>query len=206
MRQKHGLLLFIAACIPGCGQMHQGYMKRGVSLMLAFCAILAIAFFINLGELCIFLPLIWLYSFFDSYNLRSRIGEGTEPEDAFLFGLSEMDSAKLSALCRKRHSLIGWALVLLGVYMSYGMVVNWIFDIVGYYFDLWWLRDILLYGLPRLVVTVLIIVLGLWFIRGPKKAPTDDIPIFVPPAEEAHSPEADSAVEGEEVTRHDESV
>lgn len=204
MRQKHGLLLFIATCIPGCGQMHQGYMKRGVSLMLAFCTLLAIAFFINLGELCIFLPLIWLYSFFDSYNLRSRIAEGTEPEDAFLFGLSDMDSAKLSALCRKRHSLIGWALVFLGVYMSYGMVVDWIFNIVGYYFDLWWLREILLYGLPRLVVTVLIIVLGLWFIRGPKKEADDDIPAFVPPAEEARSPETEAA--GEEVPHHDESV
>ena len=30
MKRKHGFLLFIAACIPGCGEMYQGYMKRGI--------------------------------------------------------------------------------------------------------------------------------------------------------------------------------
>ena len=33
MNRKHGLLLFLCACIPGCGQMYQGYMRRGVSLL-----------------------------------------------------------------------------------------------------------------------------------------------------------------------------
>ena len=33
MRRKHGLLLFIASCIPGCGEMYQGYMKRGISIL-----------------------------------------------------------------------------------------------------------------------------------------------------------------------------
>ena len=43
MRPKQGLLLFITSCLSGCGQMYQGYMKRGVSLLLGFFVILAIA-------------------------------------------------------------------------------------------------------------------------------------------------------------------
>lgn len=45
MRPKQGLLLFITSCLSGCGQMYQGYMKRGVSLLLGFFVILAIAGF-----------------------------------------------------------------------------------------------------------------------------------------------------------------
>lgn len=50
-----------------------------------------------------------------------------------------------------------------------------------------WLYGLLRYGLPRLVITVLVILLGLWFIRGPKdKTPIDDeIPPFAPPASSA---------------------
>ena len=81
-----------------------------------------------------------------------------------------------------------------------------------------WLYSLLRYGLPRVVITVLVILLGLWFIRGPKaKAPIDDdIPPFTPPAagpapsagadpmEEtaADSSAAVNAPEGEE-DRHD---
>lgn len=183
MRQKHGLLLFLATCIPGCGQMHQGYMKRGVSLLLAFCGVLALSVLLNLGELAIFLPLVWLYAFFDSYNLRSQIAQNSEPEDAYLFGLSDVDNAKLKTLCRTHHSVIGWALLALGAFLFYRMAIGWVADLLSPLFDTWWLYSLLAYDVPRLLATVLLIALGLWFLRGPKKAgPEDDIPVFTPPA------------------------
>jgi hypothetical protein len=190
MKQKHGLLLFLATCIPGCGQMHQGYMKRGISLLLAFCGIFALAILLELGALATFMIVVWLYAFFDSYNLRVRIGEGTAAEDAFLFGLSDMDSERLAALCRKRHSLIGWALLLAGVYLLYHTVAGSVISLLAPFFDIWWLHSLLMYDLPRLVFTVVIIALGLWFIRGPKKHAPEDIPVFVPPASAPESPSA----------------
>ena len=117
MTHRNGFLLFISSCLSGCGQMYQGYMKRGLSLLLAFCLILFASTYFFLGALALFLPVIWLYAFFDSYALRSQLAAGTAPEDAFLFGLSDMDSKRLGELLRKRHSLIGWALVVVGVYM-----------------------------------------------------------------------------------------
>ena len=186
MTPKNGFLLFIASCLSGCGQMYQGYMKRGVSLLLAFCLVLFASTYFFLGTLALFLPVIWLYAFFDSYSLRSRLAAGTAPEDAFLFGLSDMDSKRLGELLRRRHSLIGWALVILGVYMLYDMLL----DQMGGLFFGWfgeWLYSLLRYGLPRVAVTVLVILLGLWFIRGPRaKSPIDDdIPPFTPPAPDA---------------------
>lgn len=181
MTPKNGFLLFITSCLSGCGQMYQGYMKRGLSLLLAFFLVIFVSTYFYLGTLVLFLPVIWAYAFFDSYSLRSQISAGTAPEDAFLFGLSDMDSKRLGELLRKRHSLIGWVLVAVGAYMLYDMVL----DQLGGLFFGWfgeWLYSLLRYSLPRVVITVLVILLGLWFIRGPKAPAEDDIPSFTPPA------------------------
>ena len=217
MTPKNGFLLFIASCLSGCGQMYQGYMKRGLSLLLSFFLVIFVSTYFYLGTLALFLPVIWLYAFFDSYALRSQLSAGTAPEDAFLFGLSDMDSKRLGALLHKRHSLIGWVLVAVGVYMLYDMLMGQLSNLFFGWFGEW-LYSLLRYGLPRVVITVLVILLGLWFIRGPKaKAPIDDdIPPFTPPAagpapsagadpmEEtaADSSAAVNAPEGEE-DRHD---
>ena len=181
MKRKHGLLLFIAACIPGCGEMYQGYMKRGISILTAFCAVFALAVFLEIGALAVLMLPVWLYAFFDSYNLRSLLDQGAAPADAFLFGLSDMDSRQMSALLQKRHSLVGWGLVALGVCILYTTVADWVVDFLGQFFDSWWLYSILLYDVPRLAVTIGIIALGIWFIRGPKAPPAGDIPAFTPP-------------------------
>ena len=134
MKRKHGLLLFIAACIPGCGEMYQGYMKRGVSILTAFCAVFALAVFLEIGALSVLMMPLWLFSFFDSYNLRGRSDAQAEANpDAYLFGLSDMDSRRMNDLLRKRHSLVGWGLVLLGVYVLFETVVGRLLNIICEY-------------------------------------------------------------------------
>lgn len=184
MKRKQGLLFFISSCIPGGGQMHQGYMKRGMSLLTIFCGIFAIAAFLHIGALTALMAPVWLYAFFDSYNLRARLDGGAAPADAFLLGLDQVDGERMALLCRKSHSLVGWALVALGVCILYSTVVSWVVDILGQFFDSWWLYGILLDAVPRLAVTIGIIALGVWFIRGPKVPPAGDIPTFTPPQAE----------------------
>lgn len=183
-----GCKFFAASCVPGCGQMYQGYMKRGLSLMLVFSALLAVAVFLEMGALAVMLVPVWLYSFFDGYNLRRRlegamVEDGAEP-DAYLFDIPEMDGRRLSEIMGRRHSVIGWTLVILGGYMLYQELVSRIFRNFWselYYFMRW--------DVPRMLLTVLIILLGVWFIRGPKKRPERQDPPYaftppVPPAEE----------------------
>ena len=62
-------------------------------------------------------------------------------------------------------------------------MAGWVVDFLGQFCDSWWLHSILTYDVPRLAVTVGIIALGIWFIRGPKTPPADDIPPFTPPQE-----------------------
>lgn len=186
MRLIRGILFFIFSCIPGCGQMHQGYMKRGISQTVLCCGVLAVAVFLEIGALAILLVPLWLYSFFDSYNLRRQRMDGTEDDDAYLFGMSDLDTRRLSELFAKRHSLIGWALVLLGLYALYqtvvGQLMRWLRDLFP-----WtdWLYDLLVWDAPRILGTLLIIALGLWFIRGPRKKAPEEIPTFTPGPETA---------------------
>lgn len=180
-----GILLLICACVPGCGQMQQGYMKRGISQTIAFSAMLAVAIFLEIGALACFLAPLWAYSFFDAYNLRRLTREGMPQEDAYLFGLSDMDSKRLEELVSKRHSLIGWVLVSVGVLVMWQNFARTLYDLLMSLFggdDAWWIYD-LMHGVPRMVVTLLIIALGIWFIRGPRKKPEDSIPDFTPPEE-----------------------
>ena len=181
MRLIRAILFFTFSCIPGCGQMHQGYMKRGISQTILCCGVLAVAVFLEIGALAILLVPLWLYSFFDSYNLRRLRMDGTEDEDAYLFGMSDLDSRRLSELFSKRHSLIGWTLVLLGLYALYRIVVGQLMRWISELFP-WmdWLYNLLVWDAPRILGTLLIIALGIWFIRGPKKRAPEEIPAFTP--------------------------
>jgi TM2 domain-containing membrane protein YozV len=190
--RKNGFFMFVTSCIPGCGQMYQGYMNRGISLTLLFFGICVLMVFLNFEALLFLLFPVWLYAYFDSYNLRSRVENGAPEDDAFLFGLGNTDGEKLSTLLRKRHSLMGWLLVGTGIYMLYDRIVHRFASFLWQYEHLNWLYELLVYDIPRFAVSLVVIWLGLWFIRGPKAVPAEEeIPAFTPPA----APEAPDAQE-----------
>ncbi|WP_312635742.1 hypothetical protein [Oscillibacter sp.] len=185
MTRKNPFLLFLSACIPGCGQMYQGYMKRGLSLMSLFAVIIGLATWLYFGQLALALPVLWLYSFFDTYNLSRALQNDEAEPDAYPLGISLMDGEQFSRLLAKRHSLVGWVLVLAGLYGMWQMVAysfsTLLSDLLG--FDFYWLAST---KLPQLILFLLIIALGVWFIRGPKPRPEDDgFTGFTPPCDAA---------------------
>lgn len=170
------------ACVPGCGQMCQGYMKRGISQTIIATALLFIAVFLEMGVLAVLIAPLWLYSFFDSFNLRRQIRDGLAPEDEFMFGMSEMDSRKLSRILSRRGSLIGWVLVAVGLYNVYQIFARRLLGTLSDHFPIFdWLYGLLVWDMPRILGSVLILGLGLWFIRGPKVHIEDDEP-YTPPS------------------------
>ena len=175
------------ACVPGCGQMCQGYLKRGISQTIIFSALAFIAVFLEMGALTVLIAPLWAYSFFDSFNLRRQVRDGLAPEDEFMFGLSEMDSQKLTRILSRRGSLIGWLLVALGLYSLYMILARHVLGVLrgNFFFD--WLYDLLVWDMPRILGTVLIVALGIWFIKGPK-APKEDGPSYTPPKGPAEPP------------------
>ena len=62
---KNGLLTLLFAFIPGAGQMYQGYMKRGLSLMLMCCAICVLAMLF--APIALFLLLVFSLRNFQTF-------------------------------------------------------------------------------------------------------------------------------------------
>ena len=98
---RNGFLTFCCAFIPGAGQMYQGYMKRGLSLILAACCIGMAGTL--LSPVMLLLAVVWMYSFFDTFNLRAQIIASAAPEDDYLFHFDPHDK-KLARALLDSHS------------------------------------------------------------------------------------------------------
>ncbi|MEE0757231.1 hypothetical protein [Allofournierella sp.] len=168
--QKNGFLTLCFSFIPGAGQMYQGYMKRGVTQVLLFVIPLMIGG-VFLPVLMVLSAVVYMYSFFDSLNLRAQLRQGAAPADAFLFSWDGGED--LARLVERRHHLIGWALVVLGVAGLYqGFVSPWLYRLVGligWDTALGQLLNQVVRGIPGLAVGLVFIGLGLWLIKGGKK-------------------------------------
>lgn len=167
--KKNGILTLLFACIPGAGQMYQGYMKRGLSLITLF--FLCIMAGMLLEPLVLTALIVWMYSFFDTFNLRAQFIAGTAPADDYLVHFNTKD-ARLTLFFRDSHKLVGWGLIALGGLVAYENVIMRVFGDV-----MWrWGQNnpvfrafyLMLDELPQIVTCVALIVCGLWLVRGPK--------------------------------------
>ena len=167
--KKNGILTLLFACIPGAGQMYQGYMKRGLSLITLF--FLCIMAGMLLEPLVLTALIVWMYSFFDTFNLRAQFIAGTAPADDYLVHFNSKD-ARLTLFFRDSHKLVGWALIALGAMVAYQ---NIIMRVLGDVMWRWGQNSpffravyLMLDELPEVVVCVALIVCGVWLVRGPK--------------------------------------
>ena len=155
---KKDFLTFIFACIPGAGQMYYGYMKRGLSLITLFC--IGVILGAIVGPLIVVCPIVWMYSFFDTYDLVRRITRGEPREDSLLFFENLESIASLRRVFPSGNRIIGWVLIALGIWALYSSVIEpLISKILG-----WYVTNMI----PTLVVAVLLILGGVWLLRGPR--------------------------------------
>ncbi len=174
--QKNGILTFLFAFIPGAGQMYQGYMKRGLSLLLMCCVIFMLATIFS--PVMFVILVIWMYSFFDTFNLRAQIAAGTAPEDDYLVHFDPKDK-RLMQMMLDSHKLVGWALIAFGGLIAYeNILMEALNDLM------WrWGRDnpffrafyLVMDRLPTVMICVALIICGIWLVKGPKitKKPDD---------------------------------
>lgn len=118
--KKNGILTLLFAFIPGAGQMYQGYMKRGLSLMLMAAAISMAAMLIP--PIAFALLVVFMYSFFDTFNLRAQISMGTAPEDDYLVHFDPQDK-RLARMMMDSHKLVGWCLIATGALIAYEQII-----------------------------------------------------------------------------------
>lgn len=118
--KKNGILTLLFAFIPGAGQMYQGYMKRGLSLVLMAAAICMASALIP--RIVVVLLVVFMYSFFDTFNLRAQISMGTAPEDDYLVHFDPQDK-RLARMMMDSHKLVGWCLIATGALIAYEQII-----------------------------------------------------------------------------------
>ena len=168
--KKNGILTFLFAFVPGAGQMYQGYMKRGLSLITLFFLCI-MAGMLLLEPLVLTALIVWMYSFFDTFNLRAQFIAGTAPADDYLVHINWKDK-RMQDFMMDSHKLLGWGLIALGAMVAYQNIIMRVLGDV-----MWrWGQDnpifraiyLMLDALPQIVVCVALIVCGMWLVRGPK--------------------------------------
>ena len=173
--KKNIFLTFCFACVPGAGQMYQAYMKRGVSLMGLFAGICGVMVFLQFSALGFILPVIFAYSFFDTFRIRNQTAEqAVQSPDEYFIHASQLFGEDAKALLAKRHTLIGWGCIGLGAVLLYSNFVRplawrlldsssigrWVYEIVS--------------GLPQLALIGALFMLGMMLLRGPKAKKEED--------------------------------
>lgn len=203
--KKNGILTFLFAFVPGAGQMYQGYMKRGLSLITLFFLCI-MAGMLLLEPLVLTALIVWMYSFFDTFNLRAQFIAGTAPADDYLVHFNTKD-ARLTLFFRDSHKLVGWALIAFGALIAYeNIIMNLLNDV------LWrWGRDSVVFRafylvmdrLPDVVLCVALILCGAWLVRGPQKAGKKQAEAQEDAAGDADFPEYHAMSDAPEMTLSD---
>lgn len=173
--KKNGFLTFIFACIPGAGQMYYGYMQRGLSIaMMLILCVMAATVIQPLLFLCL---VIWMYSFFDTYDLIRHMAAGEPKEDSLLV-LGNYEEVK--KLVPQHNRLIGWGLIGFGVWALYDLLIgNWVYKILTNVLGYGHAWDII-NGIPNLVVGGLLVFAGfkLLNMHPAKKNSDDELPPY----------------------------
>ena len=194
---KNGILTFLFAFCPGAGQMYQGYMKRGLSLITMFCVAFGAGTLLEV--LYVAMPIVWMYSFFDTFNLRAQIIADTAPADDYLVHFDPRDKRLARALLDS-HKLVGWLLIAFGALIAYqNLIMNIFGDLVyrwGHSSPVFRALYLVMASLPDVVVCVVLIVCGVWLVKGPHPAKKPDASKDVPEDAdfcEYHADEPDNA-------------
>lgn len=177
--KKNRFLTFCFSCIPGVGQMYLGFIKRGFSILLIFCAFSFITSVLYSATW--FLPVIWFTSFFDALNIGNKLRLGDIIVDDYLL-INDKDLYHVFQIQKDKWSgrvpkYVGVSILCIGVYSLFDQF----FDKI-----MWYLQDIIdpsLYNIirsfwgdiPQFVVSIIIILIGVHLIKKPKHEFKDDL-------------------------------
>lgn len=121
--KKNLFLTFCFSFVPGAGQMYQGYMKRGISIMILFGFVVALTSISSTPILAIPLPIIFAYSFFDTYNIRNNILNEKTPKDEYIWNDFKDDNVLKDFRNKKINNIFGILLVFIGIYILLNSVI-----------------------------------------------------------------------------------
>lgn len=159
--KKNGFFTFCFSFIPGAGQMYQGYMKRGGSILIVLTILFMLTVIISTPIMTFPILALFAYSFFDTFNIRNRIGTNNEIKDEYIWDNKEVIDIKSKFNITKRHNFVGGLLIIFGVYILLNSVIA---DLA---YDIPYLRvfaRLLTNYLPPIIIATICIMVGIKFI------------------------------------------
>ena len=157
IRKKSKGWTFICSLLPGAGEMYMGFMKQGVSIMGLFFATIAVAATLNIGPLTIVLP----------YSLSDE--EFYALEDDYIFHLDRI--LPINQWSKQQNKIVAGILIIAGICIFWNECVDYL---IGSWIYVWFSESIansisqFLHTLPRLVIAVILICVGIRMIKGKK--------------------------------------
>lgn len=130
--KKNLFLTFCFSLVPGAGQMYQSYMKRGMSILILFSAFCAIFLTVSIPLFAIPLPVICIYSFFDTFNIRNYMDKEEKIKDKYIWDVVDLEDLKKSLNLPNTKKILGVVLIFAGIYI----LISNIFPQMLYDFDL----------------------------------------------------------------------
>lgn len=165
-KKKNKILTFCFSFMPGAAEMYMGFLRTGLSLMCRFLFSVIILGSLRLDELAVSIGIIiWFYSFFHANHLASLSDEEfAEVKDEYF--------ASESTLLGNINWAQRYQKVIAGLLITGGVILLWntATDIVRNYLPeyVWQVMNTVGNYVPRVVVAVVIIIVGIKLIRGRK--------------------------------------
>ena len=169
MRQKRGkFTTFLYSLIPGAAEMYMGFMKKGISLMAVFILCFVVPSVLRVSDVFIlFAVLVWFYSFFHARNLAScKEEEFQQLSDEYVWS-SFIEGKEIKIT---NPSLRKWGAIILivyGVTQLWHTIARWIYYLIPDY--MWEVASMFVDEVPRVLVALVIIIVGLKLIAGKKE-------------------------------------
>ena len=169
MRRKRGnFSTFLFSLIPGAAEMYMGFMKKGISLMTIFILCFVVPSVLRFSDVFIlFALLVWFYSFFHARNLAACTEEELRAlKDEYVWSsLIEGKEIKITNPTLRKWGAI--VLIVYGVIQLWDTISRWIYYLIPDH--MWEVASMFVDEIPRIMVAVVIIIIGLKLIAGKKE-------------------------------------
>ncbi|MDE6529865.1 MAG: hypothetical protein K2K96_03725 [Lachnospiraceae bacterium] len=173
IKKKNKFFTFIFSLLPGAGEMYMGFMKMGVSLMSCFFLTAMLASIGMYDFMILIAVIVWFYSFFHVHNLAGLPDETFyEVKDAYLLPFAGMEGEKI-IITGTYRKVVAVILIFIGVS---GLLKSFYYVTADYlpFMVRVIISDFMFYYFPRTALSIAIIVLGIYMIRGKKKQMEDE--------------------------------
>ena len=170
-RKKNTFFTFIFSFIPGAAEMYMGFMKSGLSLLVAFIIpILVTGMLYGADYLVLLSGVVYAVSFFHARNIATAPDEEfSNYEDKYVW--EEYFDLKASSISFKTYrKWLAIALIFVVACGIWSICRETLFKMFSYFpeQDMIVTRSIV-NGVPRAVLSVLVIVFGIVIIKNKKK-------------------------------------